>query len=118
MTERGSMNTKLDQAEEATIRRFAAAVRERGSRRVSPVLRGEVRGILLRAHLVEAAASRQAGRLVEAMAHMAWVNRLGAELGGGGGTRAPPRRVMPLGLCRGRRSGVLGGSDGSAVRVC
>ena len=79
MTERGSMNTKLDQAEEATIRRFAADVRERGSRGVSPALRGEVRGILLRAHLAAAAESRQAGRLEEAKAHMAWVNRLGAE---------------------------------------
>ena len=79
MTERGSMNTKLDQAEEATIRRFAAAVRERGSRGVSPALQAEVRGILLRAHLAEAAACRQAGRLDEAKAHIAWVNRLSAE---------------------------------------
>jgi len=79
MTERGSMNTKLDQAEEATIRRFAAAVRERGSRRVSPALRAEVRGILLRAHLAAAAECRQAGRLEAAKAHVAWVNRLSAE---------------------------------------
>jgi hypothetical protein len=79
MTERGAMNTKLDQAEEATIRRFAAAVRERGSRRVSPALRGQVCGILLRAHVTAAAACRQAGRLEEAKAHTVWVNRLGAE---------------------------------------
>jgi hypothetical protein len=56
MTERGSVNAKLDQAEDATIRRFAEEVRERGSRRASPALRIEVRGILLRAHLAEAAA--------------------------------------------------------------
>ena len=79
MTERGSMNTKLDQAEEATIRRFAVDVRERGSRRVSPALRGEVRGILLRAHLAAAAECRQAGHLEEAKAHLAWVTRLGVE---------------------------------------
>ncbi len=79
MTERGSMNTKLDQAEEATIRRFAADVRERGSRRVSPVLRAEVRGILLRARLAAAADYRQAGRLEEVKAHIAWVKRIGVE---------------------------------------
>jgi hypothetical protein len=73
------MNTKLDQADEATIRRFAAAVRERGSRGVAPALRGEVRSILLRAHLAAAVECRKAGRLEETKAHMAWVTRLGAE---------------------------------------
>ncbi|MGI9116013.1 MAG: hypothetical protein ACR2JV_00040 [Gaiellales bacterium] len=71
--------THITPADEATIRRFAADVRERGSRGVSPALRAEVRGILLRAHLAAAAECRQAGRLQEAQTHIAWVNRLGAE---------------------------------------
>jgi hypothetical protein len=48
----------------------------------------EVCGILLYDHLAEAAACRQAGRLEEGKAHMASVNRLGAESGGGGEARA------------------------------
>ncbi len=66
----------VSSADQAVIRRFAATVREQGSRSTSPALRAEVRSILLRGHLAAARAARAAGHGVAAKAHLAWVTRL------------------------------------------
>ena len=71
--------TSISPADEATLRRFAAAVRDHGSQGVNPALRAEVRGIVLRGHLAAAREARAAGRAEAAKAHLAWVNRLSAE---------------------------------------
>ncbi|MGI9187592.1 MAG: hypothetical protein ACR2J9_08790 [Gaiellales bacterium] len=73
---KGVQMTKIAPADEATIRRFAASIRERGSRRTSPALRAEVRSIVLQGHADAAAAARKGGQPEVAKAHIAWVCRL------------------------------------------
>lgn len=72
------MHHHLTSADEAELRRFAAVLRERGSRQAPRALRAEARAILVQGHLAAAARARREGRHEAARAHLAWVARLGA----------------------------------------
>lgn len=73
------MQELVTPAEEATIRRFAASIRERGSRATSRSLRAEARLVLIDAHMRAAGRARREGRREAATAHIAWAMRLGGE---------------------------------------
>ena len=73
------MTQLVTPAEEAVLRRFAATVREQGSRKTPRALRAEARMIIIQGHLAGARQARREGRPEAAKAHLAWVNRLAAE---------------------------------------